>query len=182
MKMKTLALTALLLTSSPLVWSQACEIPMSQINVAGVALNGSFAQFQRQHPSAKKQSFGKNDLRIEFTNSNTDAALERQGVTSAMHIALNPRNERIESYGLNFTDGKFATLDTPLEHFHRRLLQTFQLPKHGWKKHGQSYVYRCNDYHIDITQDHGDGRQTLGATILVIGKDSDMFKDASLYN
>lgn len=180
--MKTSILATLLLASSPLAWSQACEIPMSQINVAGVALNASFSEFQRQHPTAKRQRFGSDGLHIQFTNTNTDAALQRNGVTSAMHIALNPRTERIESYALNFTDGQFATLDTPLERFHRRILQTFELPQKGWKKHGHSYIYRCDDYHINISQDHGDGRQTLGATVMVIGKHSDMFQDASLYD
>lgn len=180
--MKTLMMATLFLASSNLVWSQTCEIPMSKINVAGVALNASFAQFQRQHPTATLQRFGNDGWHIDFNNTHTDFALQRYGVTSVMHIALNFRTERVESYALNFTDGKFATLDTPLERFHRRLLQQFELPQQGWKQHGRSYIYRCNDYHINIQQDHGDGRQTMGATILVISKNSDMFQDASLYD
>lgn len=176
--MKTSILATLLLASSPLVWSQTCDIPMSQINVAGVALQASSNQFQRHHPTARLKSFGNNDMHIGFKNTNTDAVLMRNGVTSAMHIALNPRTERIASFALNFTDGKFATLDTPLEEFHKSLLQTFALPQKGWQKDGQSYIYRCDDYHIRISQDHGDGRQTLGATVMVIGKDSEMFEGA----
>ena len=177
-----IALFALLTVLSSTAWSQSCELPAAQIKVANIGLGQSFTQFKQGHPSAAKSSFGKDAVHIEFKNrqghsDSTDTVLEKQGVTSAMHIALNPQTDRIVSYALNFSEGPLADFNTPLDTFKQRLQQRFNLPKQGWKKQDNSYVYRCTDYIIDIQQDHGDGRQALGASVLVISKDSDMFND-----
>ena len=165
------------LVANTAAWGQNCAMPMAKINVAGIGLNAPFTDFQRQHPDANIQRFGNDRLQVAFTNSNTDARLSQQGVMSAMHIALHPRTERIVSYGLNFTtDNGAITFQTPLDKFKQHLLQKFALPKTGWQKQANEYVYRCDDYRIHIGQDHGIARQSMGATIVVIGKYSDMFE------
>lgn len=173
-------LFSVLAVLSSAAWSQACELPAAQIKVASVGLQQSFAQFKLTHPTAEKTAFGRDAVHIQFKNNrgysdSTDAILEQQGVTSAMHIAVNPKTDRIMSYALNFTDGPLADFDTPLDTFKQRLQQKFTLPQQGWKKQDNSYVYRCDDYVIDIQQDHGAERQAMGASILVVGKDSDLF-------
>ena len=173
-------LFSVLAVLSSTAWSQSCELPAAQIKVASVGLQQPFAQFKLTHPTAEKAAFGSDAVHIQFKNGKSyadshDSVLQQQGVTSAMHIAINPKTDRIVSYALNFTDGPLADFDTPLDTFKQRLQQKFTLPKQGWKKQDNSYVYRCDDYVIDIEQDHGADRQALGASILVVGKDSDLF-------
>lgn len=178
--MKTVFISMLVLGSS-VAWSQSCDMPANRINIAGIGLQHSFADFKQQHSTATKDAFGSDGVHIKFKNSSgyldgEDAALTQQGVTSAMHIALNPKTDRITSYALNFTDGGLADYDTPLDSFYQRITQKYNLPKQGWRKHGDTYSYRCQDYRIDISQDHGAARQSMGAVVVVVARDSDMFE------
>lgn len=81
----------------------------------------------------------------------------------------------IISYSLSFLDGPLATYETDLDVFKSRVLKRFQVAQNGWKQAENKYVYQCDDYRIEIYQDHGVEHTAIGPTVMVFSKKSDAY-------
>ena len=178
-----MALLSITVFSSGLSWSQSCALPIEKINVASIGLHSSFDTLKQNFPTAFKKDMHDGSSAIAFKNAqgysdNTLPSLEKQGVLSVMHLSMSNKNNRVVSYALNFSEGSMANLETPLDTFKQRLLSKFSLPQTGWKKQGSNYNYRCDDYRIQISQDHGVGRSSMGPTLMMAAKDSPMFRSS----
>lgn len=154
--------------SSSMLWAKDCEVPISQMNVAGLKIGQPIHEFQQRHPSAKMVMIGKNNYQFEFAQG-PDNAMKKAGVSWVQHIRYDPQVKKIISYSLSFSDGPVADYDTDLDVFKQRILRKFKVAQNGWKSGENKYSYQCNDYRIEIYQDHGVGYTALGPTVMVIG-------------
>lgn len=150
---------------------------MLEIDLGGIKLLGNFQDFKRLHPNAKISKRLSNDYEIFLPNLETDYNFARHGIMGTGHIDYDIIKDRIIGFTLNFDEGKYADLDTPLSTFKASIIKNFNIPKHGWvlSKDKIEYVYSCNDYKIHIRQDHGLGRGSLGPRVWVFSRFSDAF-------
>lgn len=150
--------------------AKTCSIPINQVEVSGVKLLQSFGSFKQTHPTAKAE---KEDIFMP----DTDYAFARHGVMYVGSIDFDSSRNRIIAYTLNYTEGKYADYETPLDTFKSRILKISNIPKTGWvlSKDKGYYLYTCDDYKIHIRQDHGAGRGAIGAVVWVFSRYSDGF-------
>ncbi len=174
---KRTALLFTLMTLSVLqsVWAKPCALPMQQIEVAGIRLAQPISEFQKQHPTASVEVLGDDHERFEFKNG-VDELVKKAGVTSFGHIAFDDKKQIISSFSASFLDGPLATYETDLERFKQNILKHSNVPKVGWKAKDNAYLYSCQDYVINIIQDHGAVKSAVGPIVMVFSKYSDIWE------
>lgn len=172
--------TALLFTLSILsilhsVWAKPCALPMQQIEVAGIRLAQPVSEFQKQHPTASVEVLVDDHERFEFKDGVDDLA-KKAGATYFGHIAFDDKKQIITSFSASFLDGPLATYDTDLAQFKQNILKHSNVPQVGWKAQNNGYLYSCQDYVINIIQDHGAVKSAVGPTVMVFSKYSHIWK------
>ena len=155
-------------------WAKSCEVPVGTMNVAGLKIGQHIREFQQHHPTAKTVILGGDNYQFEFAQG-VDTQIKKAGVSWVQHIRYDPHSKMIISYSLSFLDGPLATYETDLDVFKSRVLKRFQVAQNGWKQAENKYVYQCDDYRIEIYQDHGVGHTAIGPTVMVFSKKSDAY-------
>lgn len=153
--------------------AKKCEIPINQIEVGSIRLTESVKEFKVKHPLA---TFS-NDYTILINGElGTDEKFKKLGVEGNWFIKYD-NLEKIIAYSLIYNDGSYADYDTPIENFKNKLMTSSKLPINEWRliQNKTLYRYECEDYRIDIRQDYGLGRGSLGANVAVISRYSELF-------
>ena len=84
------------------------------------------------------------------------------------HIRLIRISKMIISYSLSFLDGPLATYETDLDVLKLILKKLSGGAKRLNKTTENKYVYQCDDYRIEIYQDHGVGHTAIGPTVMMV--------------
>lgn len=161
------------LCTTTILHASQCEVPINQISFGSVTLMQNLRSFRLVHPHLYEENG-----RL-FVNGDIDYAYAVAGVTSAGGAEYDSQRDRIIGFSLNYTDGKYASLTTPINIFKNRIVNNNNLPKNGWllSVDKQTYRYKCSDYKIEIKQDYGMGKGTSGARVSVFSRYSDLFAD-----
>ncbi len=168
MSNKRLALTLIGLLFTNLSFAQ-CQLTKEQVVVGDIYLGQTVKNFQQKYPEVSlvpdSKDKSKGTLYFYFRKNGTDSTPTFDKMAVNRHIAY--RNGVISSYAFGF-DEPHADFDTPLEALKNKVINWYHLPKTGWKKTSKTrYQLNCKDFQIEVTQDHGSGRQTLGPGIMV---------------
>jgi hypothetical protein len=167
---KKLLLGCLALGISISVQAKQCAVPANKIEIGSVKLYQNLQSFKQVHPTGKLLG-----NRIDMFD--TDYAFAREGIMAIGFIDFDISKNRIIGFTLNYTEGKYADFDTPIETFKNNIIKHSSFPKTGWglSKDKETYSYTCDDYKLFIKQDHGAGRGALGAVVWVFSRYSDSF-------
>ena len=175
--MKIAIFTIIVLIFNHQAVAQVCEIPMNKIQVAGIYLAQDIEQFKKNYPAVKEVVLPIQNHQLEF-DGEIDQKIRNNGVTWISHIGYNPKRKKVESFSLRFLDGTLASYQTDLDVFKTRVMKHANLPKKGWKQQENRYKYQCNDYVVEIIQDHGAVHTAVGPTVIVFSKYSSVWDAA----
>ena len=168
MKNKYLILTAISLLFAKLSFAQ-CQLTKEQVIVGDIYLGQTVKDFQQKYPEvslipdSNDKSRGLLDFYFRKDATDTTPTFDKMAVNR--HIAY--KNGVISSYAFGF-DEPYADFDTSLESLKNKVINWYRLPKTGWKKINKTrYQLNCKDFQIEVSQDHGSGRQALDPGIMV---------------
>lgn len=155
--MQKILLSTLLLTTTLAAQAtpQTCAVPLQSLTIEGLKLDEPVSSFQRRFPQARRHASNSQSGQFDAEPGQLRLSPDVQSVAY-----INYARGQISAFSLVYDD-----LETSVAGLARAWTGRYGLPKTGWQRGRQQYVYRCRDYQLTIKQDFGMGRGTMGATL-----------------
>lgn len=159
--------------------AQAAECPaLETLEVAGIRMGATLAEVRKVYPAATLD--GDRLARLDMD----EVSRRYPGIFTLRLVGMDGEG-RVDVISAGFEE-PLATLETASEAVLQNVIAHYQWPSEGWEKQalmdagemkvlGYSedaarFVLDCGSYQIEVAQDFGVGRQSLGAYVHIEGK------------